>query len=453
MAITIGVRREDLNKRGEQRVAITPLQVADLTQAGHQVLIQPGIHPQSGDNKRAFSDLGYQEAGAEIREDLSQAQLIFGLKEVKVDQLEPKKTYLFFSHTHKGQVKNRPLLKAMMEKGITLLDYELITNSEKQRLLTAFTYFAGYAGMTDSLWTLGERLARKGVQHPMQKVPQSIQARTLEEVKDILRSVGEEIKKSGTPADLPPLITGFLGNGKTSTGAQEMYDLLPVKEIGLEELADTFHHGSRKQVYKLVMKVADMFKLKADSPYQGEQWDARQFYQIYRREPQHFESNLDRVFPFCTVLMNCITWSPEYPRLLSRDMAEAWSQTSSTLEVIGDITCDPEGSIEFSQETWIDQPVFVYDPLSRQSHLGFDGEGIAVMAVTNLPCEFSADASSRFAGELSGLHTALASADWEATSLAESGLPPALSAATILWRGELTDAFAYMEEFVPAEKS
>ncbi|MEM9987608.1 MAG: hypothetical protein AAF804_21155, partial [Bacteroidota bacterium] len=136
--------------------------------------------------------------------------------------------------------------------------------------------------------------------------------------------------------------------------------------------------------------------------------------------------------------------------LISRDLAAAWSRNASTLEVIGDITCDPEGSIEFSQETWIDEPVFVYDPLSRQSHLGFEGEGIAVMAVTNLPCEFSADASSRFAGELSVLHAALVDADWQAASLAESGLPSTLRAATILWRGKLTDAFSYMEEFVPA---
>lgn len=447
MAIKIGIRREDLDKRGEQRVALIPQQVSELIAQGHQVVVQPGHHPHTGENKRAFADLDYLRAGAEIEEDLSGADLVLGLKEIKQEALLPERPHLFFSHTHKGQVKNRPLLRTMQQLAVTLIDYELITNQEEQRLLTAFTYFAGYAGMTDSLWAMGRRMTLRGRSHPFSQILQSIHAESLEQVHATVKAVGAQIEREGTPADQPPLITAFLGNGKTSTGAQEIYDLLPVEKITLEQLPGVYAHGSRHRVYKLVLEVADMYRFKAGAPYRAEDLSREEFYRLYRREPQHFETNLADVFPYITILMNCIIWGPEYPRLLSREDTARWYQQSRTLEVIGDITCDPEGAIEFSQETWIDEPVFVYDPATRRSELGMMGEGIAVMAVTNLPCEFSADASVRFAAELQPLHASLLEADWQAPSLEQSGLCPELAKAVILWRGKLTNTFRYMAEY------
>lgn len=445
----IAIRREDLDKRGEQRVALTPAQVEALTRQGHAIQVQPARHPQTGEVKRAFTDEAYQAAGATVGEELSEARVVFGLKEVGIDHLLPNKTYLFFSHTHKGQVKNRPALRAMRERGITLIDYELITDPQGRRRLTAFTFFAGYAGMTDSLWTLGQRLTRRGLDHPMQAVPQSIAAGDLDAVKAILGRVGEQIRAEGTPAQLPPLICTFLGNGKTSAGAQEIYDLLPVQKITLADLPTVYQHGDRHRVYKLVLEVSDMFRLKADSPLGDMALSPQARYEHYLREPQHFESNLDQVFPYTTLLMNCIIWSPTYPRLLTREQAAAWYAQHQTLEVIGDITCDPEGAIQFSAETWIDEPVFVYDPATRQSRSGFEGEGIAVMAVTNLPCEFSADASTRFAQELAPLLPFLAEANYEAPTPEDAGLPAELRDATILWQGQFAPKYAYMDEYLP----
>jgi len=443
----IGIRREDLDKRGEQRVALSPERVAQLVELGHTVYVQPGMHPD-GVKKRAFSDQAYVEAGAIISEDLAAADLIFGLKEVKIPHLLPNKTYLFFSHTHKGQVKNRPALKTMMERNISLIDYELIVNAEEQRILTSFTYFAGYAGMTDSLWTLGKRWADRGIENPFSAMPQSIELGDLDKVKDVYRAIGKEIEEKGTPSSQPPLITAILGKGKTSKGSQEMYDLLPIQEISLEELPEVYANGSRNKVYKLVLPVADMFRFKPGKRHLGAGLTDEQIYPLYRKEPEHFESNLDQVFPYTTVLMNCIAWSPKYPRLLSRDDAQTWYSAHKTLEVIGDITCDPEGSIQFSAETWIDEPVFIYNPISREATLGFGGEGIAVMAVTNLPCEFSMDASTRFSNELSPLLKALAASDLDADSPALAGFPPQLAGATILWKGKLTPEYAYMQEYV-----
>ncbi|MEM6763615.1 MAG: hypothetical protein AAF655_01770 [Bacteroidota bacterium] len=445
MAHTIGIRREDLDKKGEQRVAISPEIAAEIHRNGAKLLIQPGIHPDTRENKRAFPDQAYEEEGATVAEDLSPSDIIVGLKEVKKTDLIPEKTYLFFSHTHKGQIKNRSLLKALIEKKNTLIDYELVTDPQNRRLITAFTYFAGYAGMTDSLWTYGKRM---GASHPFHQVPQAIDSGGMQAVKSLMREIGQQIEAEGTPADLPPFICCFLGAGKTSTGSQEIFDLLPVESITLDQLVHTYEHGDRKKVYKLVLDIPQMYRFKEDSSYKGKEMTDQEVFSLYLKEPENFESNLDQVFPYVSMVLNCIIWSSQYPRLLSREDTKAWYAQHKTLQVIGDITCDPEGAIHFSKETWIDNPVYIYDPASKESIDGFEGEGIAVMAVTNLPCEFPADASTQFSKELAPLFTKLLEADLSADDIAEAGLPPALRKATILWKGKFTEPYAYMEEYV-----
>ncbi len=448
MSVTIGIRREDLTKKGEKRVAIVPSMVSSLQTSKIKVLIQPAKHPTTGEIKRAFTDKAYEEKGGIISEDLQQANVIVGIKEVDIQELLPQKTYLFFSHTHKGQIKNRPLLQALTARNITLIDYELLTNSQHQRILTAFTFFAGYAGITDSLWTFGQRMNRRGIVHPFSKIGQSVALQDLEEVKKILQAVGEEIQHNGTPTELPPFITCFMGNGKTSKGAQEIYDYLPVEEIDLASLPSVFSSGSRNKIYKLVMDIPELYRLKKGSHYKGEDFSYQDLFQLYLKEPDHFESNMDQVFPYASMWMNCIIWSPKFPRLISREQTAEWYATYQTLEVIGDITCDPEGAIHFSQETWIDQPVFIYDPIKKTSHLGVNGSGIAVMAVTNLPCEFAADASIRFSEELAPVWESISRVDWEAESPEEGGVDELLARAMILWKGNFTEPYLYMKEYL-----
>lgn len=448
MPKTVGVRREDLSKTGEKRVAITPKTATSLLSANHRVLVQPGIHYLSGENKRAFSDQKYVEAGATVQEDISDADIIFGLKEVEIDSLIPNKTYLFFSHTHKGQVKNRPLLKALMEKKITVIDYELIVDEQNTRLVTAFTYFAGYAGMTDSLWTLGKRWHMRGIDSAFSQIPQSIEREDLPKIREDIAAAGKFIAEHGTPASQPPVIITILGRGKTSAGSQSMLEHLPVEYITYNQLEDVYQNGDRRKVYVLVMGIRKMFRPKPGFEHLVEGKSKKEFNQAYNSQPDHFRSNLDRVIPFTTILMNCILWSPEFPRLLTRDDTSAWWNPDRTLQVIGDITCDPEGSIQFSKETWITDPVFIYNPETRTSMDGFDGDGIAVMAVTNLPCEFPGDASTQFSSELFDLIHDLVDADHSAASLAEASFPEPMRKATILWKGELTEEYRYMEEFV-----
>jgi saccharopine dehydrogenase (NAD+, L-lysine-forming) len=444
----VGIRREDLSKKGEKRVAIAPHEAQYLAQAGYELFVQPAQHPATRITKRAYYDTHYADVGATINEDLSEVDIIFGLKEIDTDLLDAEKVYLFFSHTHKGQKKNREMLAQLVAGRNTLIDYELITDEQGQRLITAFTYFAGYAGMTDSLWAYGRRMEQKGIDHPFSRIPQSIEKEDLNVIKGQIAAVGEAIRVHGTPASLPPMITVFMGAGKTSQGSQEIYDLLPMQEIQLAELERTFEQGSRHQVYKLVLDVPELYRLKQDAPQYGQTLSEAEIWELYLSTPDLFESNLDEVFPYTSILMNCIIWSPRFPRLLSRDQTEKWYRAFPNLEVIGDITCDPEGAIEFSKETWIDQPVFVYHPVTRKSKMGFTGEGIAVMAVTNLPCEFAADASAHFSSNLRPLLPGIVGADFGAASPEEAGLPDEIQRAVILWKGELTPDYAYMKEYL-----
>ncbi|MCG8425354.1 MAG: hypothetical protein MJE77_46330 [Proteobacteria bacterium] len=448
MKNVIAVRREDLSKKGEQRVAIPPNLAGTIAGAGHRLLVQSRAHHETGAIKRAFADALYSETGAEITEDLSGADVVFGLKEIERQHIMPDKAYYFFSHTHKGQKKNRPLLATLVEKNATVVDYELITDDQGRRVVTAFTYFAGYAGMIDSLWTLGRRLASEGIENAFQAIPQSIATGGLDAAKRIVTEVGTTIRERGTPAQLPPVIACFLGEGKTSTGAREIYDLLPVTAVTIDQLADVFENGSRDQVYKLVIDIPEMYRLKADSSHHGKSFSRQDLFQLYFREYGQFETNVDRIFPYCMLLMNCILWAPEYPRLITLDEAKSWYVQHQTLRVVGDITCDPEGALQFSQETWIDDPVFIYNPATGTQTMGIDGDGIAVMAVTNLPCEFPADASSQFGRDISPLVESIISADYRAETVDDSGLDEAVKRATLLWRGKFTPPYQYMAEYI-----
>ena len=442
----IGIRRENLDKKGEQRVALVPDEVHTWRQQGYEVLVQPGIHPKTGEKKRGFADQAYVEAGATLTENLEPASIIFGLKEVKIADLIPNKTYLFFSHTHKGQVKNRTLLQAMVDQEITLIDYELITQANQQRIVTAFTFYAGYAGMVDSLWTLGQRLALQGFSTPFSLIKQAKDTMGTQEALALIEEAGNRIRQQGTPSELPPFIFAFLGNGRTSQGAQKYLAPMPVEEIPLSDVPKIFASGSRKKVYQVVLDIPELYRL--DDPALTP-LERKEVFELYFSQPERFQTNMDTLFPYATVWMNCILWSDRFPRLLTRQQAAAWYAQHQTLQVIGDITCDPEGAIEFSRETWIDDPVFVYDPITQQAPLGMAGKGIAVMAVTNLPCEFPLDASRQFSEDIAHLIPGILEANYQADAVADSGLPPEIQRATLLWQGKFTPDFQYMQAFLP----
>ncbi len=339
----IGILREGLSKKGEKRVAVTPENAKHIVEWGHKLIVQPAAHPDTGEIKRAFNDEEYKNADAEISEDLSPADVIFGLKEIDTDRILQNKTYLFFSHTHKGQQKNRTLLQTLVKNNSTVIDYELIRTEKNMRLVTAFTYNAGYAGMVDSLWTLGKRLKINGVPNPFELLNQAIGEEHLDKAKENFKLTAREIESNGTPEDLPPIIVCILGKGKTAQGTREMFDILPHEDINIEQLKEIYQNGSRKKLYALHIDIEEIYRLKKESKFSPAEYDklcVTDKWQVYFDHPEFFETNLDKVLPYITVLMNCIIWSSKYPRTTTKNLIKKIYKEYKTLQVIGDITCD-----------------------------------------------------------------------------------------------------------------
>ncbi|PIV69931.1 MAG: hypothetical protein COS08_02885, partial [Euryarchaeota archaeon CG01_land_8_20_14_3_00_38_12] len=149
----VGIRREDKNI-WERRTPIIPQHIKELKEKDIEFFVQPS-------KIRAFRDGEYVEAGANIQDSLNQCNVIFAVKEIPLDFFKKNKTYVFFSHTTKGQKHNMPMLKKMMELKCQLIDYEKIVD-EKNRRLIFFGRYAGLAGMIDTLWALGQRLNKGG---------------------------------------------------------------------------------------------------------------------------------------------------------------------------------------------------------------------------------------------------------------------------------------------------
>jgi alpha-aminoadipic semialdehyde synthase len=178
---------------------------------------------------------------------------------------------------------------------------------------------------------------------------------------------------------------------------------------------------------------------------EGKPFDLEEYYQ----HPERFEDQFEQYIPHLSVLMNCMYWDDRYPRIVTKDYLEKlYTQGKPKLTVIGDVTCDPDGSIECTHKgTEIEDPVFVYNPFTREPTMGFKGEGILVMAVDILPSELPREASQTFSDALLEFIPAIADADFS-EDLDKLDLPPPIKKALILHRGELTPDYKYLQQYL-----
>ena len=263
--------------------------------------------------------------------------------------------------------------------------------------------------------------------------------------KEEIQVLGERIAGGGVPPELAPLVVGITGYGHVSQGAQEILHLLPVVEVSPRDLPTfTAENGDlRDKVVKVVFKEEDM----AAPREKGRPFDLREYFD----HPGRYESVFADRLPYLSLLVNAVYWTPRYPRFVTRDDLAALFQSGRIprLRLVADITCDIDGSLACTvRETDSGDPVYIYDPLTGDAPSGFEGRGVAVLAVGNLPTEIPRDSSHGFSSALAPLIPFLASADLSGP-LAASGLPPELVRAVILWKGEFTPAFRYMESFLP----
>jgi len=434
MTSPIGIRREDKNK-WERRVPLTPAHVKELKDH-HQIktVIQPSTI-------RCLSDESYEKAGAMVQEDLSDCNVIFAVKEIPKQFFMPKKTYMFFAHVIKGQTYNMPMLQTMMQKQCTLIDYEKIVDENNRRLIF-FGRHAGIAGMVDTLWAFGQRLKHHyGITTPFSQIKKTYQYPDLLTLKSHLTDLGKHIQRKGFDKRLTPLIVGFSGYGNVSKGAQEIIDLFPLVELQPKQIQTAFDDPSNKCIYKVVFKEEDMVKPK--DPMQ--QFNLQEYF----NHPELFESKFSEYLPYLSILMNCIYWDDRYPRLLTTSyLKDAFHSKTFRLTIVGDISVDVNGAIQPTYKvTTPDKPVYVYDPDEETYTDGYKGEGLAIMAVDNLPCELPKDASKAFSENLWHFIPDIVHADYT-VPFEDLMLPPEIKNAIILYQGKLTTPYQYINNFL-----
>jgi saccharopine dehydrogenase (NAD+, L-lysine-forming) len=434
MSNFIGIRHEDKYAM-ERRAPLTPKHVERLVrQKKLDIIIQSS-------EKRVFKDEEYIKAGAKVAKDLKKCSVIFGVKEMPVSFFEPDKTYVFFAHVIKGQKHNMPMLKRMMELKCNLIEYERVVDEQGKRIIF-FGRYAGMAGMINSFWSLGQRLKNLGYPSNLIKIRQAHNYHSLREAQEDISAVGQLIAENGISHELRPFVIGFTGYGNVSQGAQEICGLIPIKEICAEKLLELKNRKKLPDniIYKVVFREAEMYE-RID----GEPFDLQDYY----NHPELFCSKFEKYIPHLSMLINCIYWDKRYPKLVTKDfLKKLYAKGQPKLKVIGDISCDVNGSVESTvKSAEIEDPIYVYDPSTDTIKPGSEGEGIQVMAVDILPAELPRDSSEGFADVLVNYVKPIADADFE-EHFEDLDLPRSIKKALILHRGELTPDYEYLKEFL-----
>ena len=399
--LLIGLLREGRTPP-DRRVALTPKKCAELqdTYPGLRVRVQPSPN-------RAFSDQEYRDLGLEVTEDMTPCDVLLGVKEVPIGELLPGKTYLFFSHTIKQQPRNQALLRAVLALGITLIDYELLTNAAGERVV-AFGHWAGVVGAYNGLLTYGRK-------HGLYTLKPAWQCVDEEDMQEEFFKVRR----------LPPIKIAVTGSGRVAQGAVEVLGGMGLRRVSVYDyLYLTFHEPVYAQ-----LRSSD-YNRRRD----GRVWDTPNFHQ----EPGAYESTFGQYLPVTDLLIACAYWDPAAPRLF----AEADTQQPGfKLDTIADVTCDVDGSIPLTRRsTTIEAPAFDYDPASGQLLPPYSGLGhITIMAVDNLPCELPRNASRDFGRQL---------LDEVFPHLLAGDPAGVLARATIARGGQLQPRFAYLADYV-----
>ncbi|CAG8612807.1 10909_t:CDS:10, partial [Funneliformis mosseae] len=430
---TIALRRED-KSRWERRVALIPDDVSKLIkETGVKVYVQPC-------NKRVFNDEKYLKAGAIVQEDISDADIIMGIKEIPIKNLIPNKTHVFFSHTHKGQKYNMPMLQEILDKKVRLIDYELMTNENKKRLVL-FGIHAGYAGMIDGLHGLGLRLLGMGYNTPFMHVSMSHSYKSLDDANSSIKRVSESIVDEGLPKSFGPMTFVFTGTGNVSNGAQVIFKNLPheyVKVKDLKECTLASHNYGNKKVYGCQVELHDYLIHKNKGTFVSKS-------DYYANPNQYVSEFHTKIAPYTTMLIHGSYWDSRYPRLLTNEHLKAIQMDPNNkyrFLAVADISCDIKGALEFlSHSTTIDDPFYYVDLVNNKEHKNDEGKGTQIMAVDILPTEIPFESSKHFSKSLYPLMSDLIDGKFDQN--------PVLAGATIAKDGELTESHQKLYDLLP----
>ena len=361
MTRRIGIIREG-KMPPDRRVALTPAQCRTLLDRHPDLDLTVQRSPD-----RAYSDAEYEAAGIPLVDELSDRDLIIGVKEVPVAQLLPGKTYLFFSHTVKEQEHNRAMLRTILDRNITLLDHELLTDADGRRVI-AFGRWAGIVGAYNAFraWQ-----AVKG--GPLLKPAHACHDR---------QEMEAELAKYPLPKDLLIVMTG---DGRVGRGAMEVLDGAGIARVD----AEAWTPGAATAPRYVVLDTADLYVREDGRPF-----DRQAFFQ----DPAGHRSTFARWVTEADIYIACHYWDPRGPKILTSTMLD---RPDRRLAVVADISCDIDGPIDSTvRASTIADPLYGYDPATgREVPTGAPGS-LAVMAGDNLPCELPRDASEAFGNDL-----------------------------------------------------
>eukprot|EP00997_Jenningsia_sp_PLL12_P007097 NODE_36_length_3177_cov_42.703964_g32_i0.p1 GENE.NODE_36_length_3177_cov_42.703964_g32_i0~~NODE_36_length_3177_cov_42.703964_g32_i0.p1 ORF type:complete len:795 (+),score=226.60 NODE_36_length_3177_cov_42.703964_g32_i0:617-3001(+) len=326
-----------------------------------------------------------------------------------------------------------------------MIDYERIC--DRHGRVVKFGPFAGYAGVVDTLHALGISLLARGYATPFLHISTAKKYRSLENARADLLALGDTIRSKGLPEEICPLTFVVTGMGSVSTSAQQMLHNLPCIYVDPSQLKSVWERETvdRKNVYVAVVGSQHMVKPKEP----GKSFDSREYY----RDPTRFVPTFhENIAPYTRVLINGMYWEPRFPRLLSTTQAkELHREGRLPLMALGDITCDPEGSIEFfTHSTTIGNPLFCYDMEAMESRELADvdhiKDPIVVLGVDHLPAEFPCEASQYFGDPLHPLVKAIAHSNGELPFEEQNDLPEVVKCGVMTCHGKLTPSFEYINE-------
>lgn len=394
---TIGLIKEG-KIPADNRVALTPAQCKWIKSNMQEIRIK--VEKSAS---RCFIDDEYKRAGVELSNDLSDCDILLGIKEVPVDMLIEGKTYLFFSHTKKQQPHNQKLLRAIIDKGITLIDYECLQHEDGQRII-GFGFFAGIVGAHNGIMAYGER----NKLYNLGRVYES------KDYKHLIRTY--------FGLKLPNIKIAVTGSGRVAHGILEVMNLMNVTEVEADEyLKRNFNYP----VY-VNLKGSDLYIHKQLRTYQREH---------FHHHSDEYESKFVP-YTHCTdILMNGIYWDENMPKLFeNKDVNNDFH-----IQTIADITDDYHGSIPINLgDQTIENPIYGVDRKTLEKTTPYLPNSVDIMAVGNLPNELPRDASAYFGEQL---------IKYILNDLLGGG-SDIITRATIVKEGLLTENFMYLRDYV-----
>lgn len=389
----------------DRRVPLTPYQ-AKLVK---QQYPNAELVVQSSDI-RCFTDSDYQNEGIEIVSSVDDCDILLGVKEVPIPNLLEGKTYFFFSHTIKKQPYNQPLMRALLDKKIKMVDYETLTDETGKRII-AFGRWAGIVGAYNGIWTYGKRY----------------------NLFDLRRASScynlEDLKTEYAKVKLPPLKIVLTGGGRVAKGSMEVLMGMNIRKVSPAEfLTQTFDFPVFTQLNSRDYHVHK----------EGREFSRHEFY----KNPENYDSDFLKYTKVADILIAAAFWDPHSPVLFKR---EDILKNDFKINVIADITCDIEGSIPSTKKpSTIEKPIYDFNPSDNEVEAPLTDEGnITVMAVDNLPCELPRDASESFGNEL--LHNVL-------PELLGDDSKNVIRRATITENGALTEKYQYLKDYAEGKK-